>query len=116
MPFFCPIVIIKYFQWAWAWGEGNCVRIYPLYGLALVLRSARSCVTHSSRFSSGLRRVFSSSFILALYGKPASRPFPHDCSFVLWSRSGGPLYLGAPFFPGLSGVEHCSIFLPRDPY
>ena len=90
MPFFCPIVIIKYFQWAWAWGAGNYVRIYPLYGLALVLRSARSCVTHSSRLSSGLRRVFSSSFILALYGKPASHPFPHDCSFVLWSRSGVP--------------------------
>lgn len=62
------------------------------------------------------RRVFSSPFILPLKGEPASHDFPHDCAFVLWSRSGGPLYLGAPFFPGLSGVKHCTIFLPRDPY
>lgn len=35
--FFRPIVIIKYSQWAWGWGAGNYVRIYPLYGSALVL-------------------------------------------------------------------------------
>ena len=28
-PFFRPIVIIKYSEWAWAWGAGNYVRISP---------------------------------------------------------------------------------------
>ena len=52
MPFPPPIVISKVFPVGLGVGS---VRIYPVYGLALALWSVRSCASHSSWFSSGLR-------------------------------------------------------------